>query len=185
VFELLMRRHNERVYRAVRSILRDEQESEDAMQAAYLHAYAHLGEFEARSQFVTWLTRIAVHEALARRKKLARSENADVELTDLRSPEDGAIAREQRALLTRAIDLLPEHYRTVFVLREVQELSVEETARSLELREETVKTRLHRARRILRAQLLEQMKQMLPFEAPRCDRIVAAVLGNLSHRPLS
>jgi RNA polymerase sigma-70 factor (ECF subfamily) len=187
VFELLMRRHNERVYRTVRSILRDESEAEDAMQAAYLHAYAHLADFEARSQFVTWLTRIAVHEALARRKKLARVEPKELENEpeDRRSPEDASIDKERRVLLTRAIDSLPEHYRSVFVLREVQELSVEETARSLELREETVKTRLHRARRMLRQQLLEQMKQVLPFEAPRCDRIVAAVLGNLSRHALS
>jgi RNA polymerase sigma-70 factor, ECF subfamily len=191
VFELLMRRHNERIYRAVRSILKDETEAEDAMQAAYLHAFAHLGEFEARSSFITWLTRIAVHEALARRKRAIRlapdgGDSAKALEMPGRSPEEEALDREHGQILTRAIDALPEHFRTVFVLRQVQELSVHETASCLALNEETVKTRLHRARASLRRSLLEQLElaagSVLPFFAPRCDRVVAAVLAKILPR---
>jgi RNA polymerase sigma-70 factor (ECF subfamily) len=182
VFELLMRRHNERVYRAVRSILKDEAEVEDTMQAAYLHAFAHLGEFEARATFATWLTRIAVHEALARKKRGLRTapDEGAFEMLETRGrgPEEETSDRERRAILTAAIDALPEHFRVVFILRQVQELSIEETSRVLGLREETVKTRLHRARALLRRTLLEQLEPqgVLPFYAPRCDRVVAGVL---------
>src|SRR5512141_2541578 len=149
LFELIMRRHNERLYRAVRSILRDETEAEDAMQATYLHAFAHLRDFEGRSAFATWLTRIGIHEALARRRRNLRTVNQEEETevaADTRSPEEGVTDVESRRLLTRAIDALPEHFRTVFVLRQVQELSIEETASCLEIAPATVKTRLHRAR---------------------------------------
>jgi RNA polymerase sigma-70 factor (ECF subfamily) len=187
MFELLMRRHNERIYRSVRSILRDETESEDAMQAAYLHAFANLREFEGRSSFATWLTRIAIHEALARRRRALRTaddeEESDVPATT-RSPEDGASDTEYRRLLTRAIEKLPEHYRLVFVLRQVQELSIEETAQCLDVEPATVKTRLHRARALLRRRLLAQLdpsvRSVLPFEAPRCDRVVAGVLARIA-----
>jgi RNA polymerase sigma-70 factor (ECF subfamily) len=183
VFELLMRRHNERVYRTIRSILKDEAEAEDAMQAAYLHAFAHLRDFEARSSFATWLTRIAVHEALGRKRKQARTEpeeDFDALPTLGRDPEEQTLDNEHRKLLEQAIDQLPEHYRLVFVLRQVQELSVEETARCLEIKEETVKTRLHRARALLRRTLLEQLEpaagEVMPFHAPRCDRVVSMVM---------
>ena len=190
LFELLMRRHNERVYRAVRSILRDETEAEDAMQAAYLHAYMHLRDFQARSTFVTWLTRIAIHEALGRRRRALRTvSDEETEMRDLpgpaQSPEQRAGDREQGVLLQRAIDALPEHFRTVFVLRQVQELSVEETAQCLEIKPETVKTRLHRARALLRRTLLEQvdpvLPEALPFEATRCDRVVSLVMARLGN----
>jgi len=189
LFELLMRRHNERIYRAVRSILRDETESEDAMQAAYLHAYAHLREFESRSSFATWLSRIAFNEALGRKRKSLRSVSVEEIEVPAAGPGPGQHAEdvEQLRLLARAVDGLPEHFRTVFMMRQVQELSVEETARVLDLRPETVKTRLHRARAMLRRSLLDHLDQALPrafpFEAPRCDRVVAFVLeriGNLS-----
>jgi RNA polymerase sigma-70 factor, ECF subfamily len=191
VFELLMRRHNERVYRAVRSILKDEAESEDAMQAAYLHAFAHLREFEGRASFVTWLTRIAIHEALARRKRSIRAapdEGTPFDTLPMNGPdpEEATLDMEHRQILSKAIDELPEHFRTVFVLRQVQELSVEETARCLDLKEDTVKTRLHRARALLRRSLLEQLEpsagSVLPFHAPRCDRVVAAVLAQILFR---
>ena len=191
LFELLMRRHNERVYRAVRSILRDETRAEDVMQAAYLRAFAQLATFEARSSFATWLTRIAINEALAERRRNLRTVPQDgATMSELpgpgRSPEESAQDEEHRRLLVRAVDALPEHFRTVFILRQVQELSVEETARCLELREETVKTRLHRARALLRRGLLEQVEpslgSLLPFKAPRCDRVVAAVLARIVPR---
>ena len=187
VFELIMRRHNERLYRAIRSILRDEMEVEDAMQAAYLHAYAHLRDFQGRSAFSTWLTRIAIHEALARRRRALRitaAETAPDAAAATRSPEEGATEVEYGKLLAEAIDALPEHFRVVFVLRQVQELSIHETAECLELEPATVKTRLHRARALLRRALLEQLdpgaRKALPFEVPRCDRVVAAVLARIT-----
>lgn len=186
LFELIMRRHNERLYRAVRSILRDETEAEDAMQGTYLHAFAHLRDFEGRAAFATWLTRIGIHEALARRRRNLKTvtEEEETEVAaDTRSPEEGATDVESRRLLTRAIDALPEHFRTVFVLRQVQELSIEETANCLEIEPATVKTRLHRARALLRRRLLAEVEPTgrgaLPFEAPRCDRVVAGVLSCL------
>src|SRR5262249_50184292 len=191
MFELIMRRHNERIYRAVRAILKDEIEAEDAMQAAYLDAYAHLHEFEGRSAFSTWLTRIAIHEAQARRRRGLRSAPAETEpeiAAETRSPEEGAEDVETRKLLANAIDALPEHFRVVFVLRQVQELSIHEPAECRDLEAATVKTRLHRARALLRRTLLAQLDptapKALPFEVPRCDRVVAGVLqriaGNLS-----
>jgi RNA polymerase sigma-70 factor (ECF subfamily) len=190
LFELLMRRHNERVYRTVRAILRDEAEVEDVMQAAYLHAFAELSRFEGRSQFVTWLTRIAIHEALARKRRLRRVEPSEAELErlpmDERNPEERTMDGELRSIVTRAIDGLPEHFRVVFVLRVVQELSGAETAVCLGIPEETVKTRLHRARALLRRGLTEHLEPslpaVLPFEAPRCDRLVSLVMGIIAPR---
>ncbi len=191
LFELLMRRYNERVYRAVRSILRDEAQAEDVMQATYLRAFAQIATFEARSSFATWLTRIAINEALAERRRGLRTVPQDGAIMDElpgrgRSPEELAQDAEHRRILVRAVDALPEHFRTVFMLRQVQELSVEETALCLELKEETVRTRLHRARVLLRRGLLERLEPLagtlLPFEAPRCDRVVAAVLARIIPR---
>lgn len=191
LFELLMRRYNERVYRSVRSILRDEASVEDVMQSAWLHAFAQLAGFEARASFATWLTRIAINEALAERRRGLRTVAQDgATLSELpspgRDPAASAQDQEDRRLLVRAVDALPEHFRTVFILREVQELSVEETARCLALTGATVKTRLHRARVLLRRTLLEQLEPslgtLLPFQAPRCDRVVAAVLARIVPR---
>jgi RNA polymerase sigma-70 factor (ECF subfamily) len=188
LFELLMRRHNQRIYRAVRSILHDESAAEDAMQSAYLQAFAHLAEFQSRAQFATWLTRIAIHEALALRRRAQRAVVEDVAvMTQVagkgRSPEETTLDDEYRRVLSRAIDQLPEHFRTVFVLRQVQELTVEETAQCLDLKVETVKTRLHRARALLRKALTQRLSPslagLLPFEAPRCDRVVSAVLSRI------
>ena len=190
MFELIMRRHNERIYRAVRAILKDETEAEDAMQAAYLHAYAHLGVFEGRSAFSTWLTRIAIHEALGRRRRTLRPTSDEMEpeiAAGTRSPEEGAEDVETRKLLADAIDALPEHFRVVFVLRQVQELSIHETAECLDLEPATVKTRLHRARALLRRTLLAQLdptaRKALPFEVPRCDRVVSNVLTRICGNP--
>jgi RNA polymerase sigma-70 factor, ECF subfamily len=184
LFELVMRRHNERIYRAIRSILRDEAEVEDAMQQAYVAAFEHLADFEGRARFSTWLTRIAVHEALARRRR-QKPENMEGEVMASlpgsdRNPEERAQDGEMQKLLLSAIDELPEHFRTVFVLRAVQGLSVEETAQVLDLNEDTVKTRLFRARGLLQRAILERtdpaVEHALPFPATRCDRVVGAVL---------
>ena len=190
LFELILRRHNQRIYRAVRSILRDEAEVEDAMQQAYVDAYEHLKDFEGRARFSTWLTRIAVHEALARRRR-RKPEMEGEEMSALqgpeRNPEERAQDGELQGLLVSAIDALPEHFRTVFVLRAVQGLSVEETARVLDLNEDTVKTRLHRARGLLRRAILDRtdpaMASALPFPATRCDRVVGAVLRRVGIDP--
>ncbi len=193
LFEVLMRRHDQRVYRAVRGILRDEDEVEDAMQQAWLQAFLHLGEFERAAAFSTWVVRIAVNEALGRlRKKRTRLESVGaVEeeegsgIMDERAenPEERAAAREATALVEGAIDRLPAGYRSVFMLREVEHLSTAETAAALGLGEEAVKVRLHRARAMLRKRLSDTVDQAapeaFPFLAPRCNRIVEAVMSRI------
>jgi RNA polymerase sigma-70 factor, ECF subfamily len=193
LFELLVRRYNQRVYRVARSIVRDEAEAEDVMQQAYVNAYTHLGQFEGRAQFSTWLTRIAVHEALARVRRRGRLTEIDAmtEAADggeaLRSrgpgPEEQALTGELRSALEASLDAIPEMYRTVFVLREVEGLSTAEAAESLEASEDVVKTRLHRARSLLQRELLaragEGARHAFSFDAVRCDRIVAGVFSRL------
>ena len=198
LFEVLMRRHNQRLYRTARAIVRDDAEAEDVMQEAYVRAYAALGQFEGRAQWATWLTRIAVNEALARVR--ARGRFVNREATELMEddvmakepplptrsdgPEAAASARELGALVEHAIDELPDTYRTVFVLREVQELSTAETAACLEVSEELVKVRLHRARaelrRLMDARLGAATREVFDFHASRCDRVVAAVLERIA-----
>lgn len=195
LFEVLMRRHNPRVYRTIRSILRDESEVEDAMQQTYLRAYAALEKFEGASAFSTWLTRIAINEALGRLRKRSRialvedpeeEEGEDPVSIPPETPEDRAAAQEAMRLVQAAIDHLPLHYRTVFMLREVQQLSTAETAEALGLTEEAVKIRLHRARAALRSELSEHVDRAapsaFPFLAPRCDRVVATVMGAILSR---
>src|SRR6185436_17841571 len=151
-FEVVMRRYNQRVYRTVRAILRDEDETLDVMQEAYVNAFAHLAEFSGRARFSTWLTRIAVHEAFARLRKRKRVESLDdteseelLMASPVLGPENRASDGELRTLLEEAVDGLPEAFRTTFVLRSVEQLSVAETAEVLGIPEETVKTRHHRA----------------------------------------
>jgi RNA polymerase sigma-70 factor (ECF subfamily) len=190
LFEHVMRRYNQRVYRAARAILRDDHEAEDVMQEAYVRAYEHLGEFEGRARFSTWLLRIAVHEALARLRRAKRfepltgeSEEPSMSTQRPASPEQSASDQEMRALLEQAIDALPDDFRAVFVLRAVEELSGAETAECLGIPEETVKTRLFRARGRLQEAILGTLEPKLPrafeFQRPRCDRIVAAVLRRI------
>jgi RNA polymerase sigma-70 factor (ECF subfamily) len=186
LFEVLMRRHNQRVYRVARAVLKDETEAEDAMQQAYINAYLHLTQFEDRAQFSTWLTRIVVREALARRRRSRPEETVetfDRTRTEQPDPEHQAYAGELGRLIEGAIDVLPEAYRVVFMLREVEGLSTSETADTLELGEEAVKTRLHRARAMIRRVIRERLGGATPavfqFAAPRCDRVVAGVLARL------
>ncbi len=190
LFEVLMRRHDQRVYRTIRSILRDESEAEDAMQQAWLQAYLHLAEFEGAAAFSTWLVRIAANEALQRlrrRSKLAAvSETGEEEAMDQRAedPEERAAAHETARILERAIDGLPAHYRTVFVLREVEGLSTADTAAALGIGEEAAKVRLHRARALLRSALSEAVNRAAPeafqYLAPRCNRMVASVMSAIA-----
>jgi RNA polymerase sigma-70 factor (ECF subfamily) len=194
LFEVVMRRYNQRLYRVARVILRDDAEAEDVMQQAYVNAYLHLDQFAHRAAFSTWLTKIAVHEALARARRRDRFDPTeaiygwDGETMDaLKSPEPDperqAFAGELRALIESAIEALPEHYRAVFVMREVEGMSTAESAECLDITEETIKTRLHRARLLLREALYQragiQSGAAFPFQAPRCDRVVAAVLERI------
>jgi len=197
LFEVLMRRYNQRIYRCVRSILHDEAEVEDVMQEVYLAAFCHLADFEGRSGVATWLTRIAVNQALSRLRTRGRflGSDPDEEGEDAmslspsaaRDPEQRAITHELRRALEMAVDALPASYRTVFVLREVEGLSTFETAEALGLSEPVVKTRLHRAKAQLREQLYARTQQsvgaLFPFGASRCDRVVAAVLARLPTLP--
>ncbi|HEY6098302.1 MAG TPA: RNA polymerase sigma factor [Anaeromyxobacter sp.] len=187
LFEVLVRRHDQRVYRTIRSILRDEGEVEDAMQQAWLQAYLHLAEFAGAAAFSTWLVRIAANEALQRlrrRKPLsAVSADGEEDTVDLRAddPEERAASREAVRLVERAVDRLPAHYRTVFVLREVEGLSTADTAAALGIGEEAAKVRLHRARSLLRDSLSELIgdsaAEAFQFLAPRCNRMVARVMA--------
>ena len=191
LFEVLMRRHNERLYRAARAILRDDREAEDVMQQAYVNAYVHLRQFDGRAQFSTWLTRIAVNEAIARARRLGRYEPLDTETTtpgmmavsSIADPERQAYAREMGTLMESAIDGLPDGNREVFVLREVEGMSTSETAEALGDSEDVVKTRLSRAKAALRRELVARVGMAAPqafaFHQSRCDRIVAAVFQRL------
>jgi RNA polymerase sigma-70 factor (ECF subfamily) len=192
VFELLMRRYNERVYRAARSIVRDEAEAEDVMQQAYVNAFTHLRQFNGSARFSTWLTRIAINEALARVRRLGRYEAFDEERsveplmlrTPTENPERQAFSRELAGLLEWAIDGLPDGTREVFMLREVEGLNTAEAAECLGVSEDVVKTRLSRGRAQLRQRLMERTGAMAPeafrFYRPRCDRLVANVLARIA-----
>jgi RNA polymerase sigma-70 factor, ECF subfamily len=193
LFEMLMRRHNERIYRAARAILRDESEAEDVMRQAYVNAYSHLRQFDGRSKFATWLTRIAIHEALARVRRRGRYPNMDPEspftalvaapMTSTLDPERQAFARELGVLIESAIDRLPDGAREAFVLRQVEGMSTEEVAATLDVSEAVIKTRLSRARATLRRDLYKQAgiaeSNAFRFLRPRCDRVVAAVLARI------
>jgi RNA polymerase sigma-70 factor (ECF subfamily) len=186
-FEILMRRYNQRLYRAVRAILQSDADAEDAVQQAYLNAYRCLGQFEGRARFSTWLIRIAVNEALARRRRahdkpLESSDDEESRRTASAAPdpERQAYAGELSALLQSALAALPHGYRSVFTLREVDGLNTAETAQRLCVSEGVVKTRLHRARDLLRRKLDHVTPaDALGFDGPRCDRIVAAVMSRL------
>jgi RNA polymerase sigma-70 factor (ECF subfamily) len=194
VFEVLMRRYNQRLYRVARAILRDDSEAEDVMQHAYVQAYLHLGEFAGRASFSTWLTKIAVYEALARARRRNRDRppvsfpgSEEDAMSALPSPEPDpeqqALRGELRGLLEAAIESLPPTYRHVLVLREVEGMSTAETAECLDLTEDVVKTRLRRARALLRDELLERAgvasSNAFSFHLSRCDRVVSAVFERL------
>jgi RNA polymerase sigma-70 factor (ECF subfamily) len=185
LFEILMRRHNQRIYRVARAVVKDETEAEDVMQQAYINAFTHLDQFQNRAEFSTWLTRIALHEAFSRRRKMRPD---DEELMDtlrspLADPERQAYAQELNRVLEAAVDALPDTYRTVFMLRDVEGFSTSETGEGLGIGEEAVKTRLHRARAMLRRAIAERVGATtagaFQFHAVRCDRVVAAVLARI------
>ena len=198
LFELLMRRHNQRVYRVARAVLREQGDVEEVMQQAYVNAYTHLHQFEERAQFSTWLTRITVNEALAQRRALLRrhtpltdrrgeQDDSEESMETLRAPdadpERQAYSRELSDLLEEAVDNLPDTYRVVFMLRDVEGMSTRETSEGLGLGEEAVKTRLHRARTLIRRRITERVgvaaAESFQFHATRCDRVVAGVMSRI------
>ncbi|HUP62057.1 MAG TPA: RNA polymerase sigma factor [Thermoanaerobaculia bacterium] len=182
LFEILMRRYNQRVYRAVRAIVRNDDDAEDVMQQAYINAYTHLRQFAERAKFSTWLTRIAINEALARirRRDLHAEETMSELLSPAPSPEEQAAASEMRGVVENEIAALPETYRSVLMLREIEGLSTAETAECLNVAEDVVKTRLHRARTMLRDRLFqragETLETLFVFGNARCDRVVSRVM---------
>jgi len=195
--ELVMRRHNRVMYRAARAILRDDAEAEDAVQEAYLQAFRGLAGFRGESSLSTWLVRIAANQALMRRRRIARqaqvipidAESAEhvmeeVAEDEAAGPENEAWKGEVRAILEKRIDALPDDFRAVFVLRAVEELTVEETANALGIPEATVRTRFFRGRALLRSALERDMDEGLAnafgFDGERCDRIVARVLASMA-----
>jgi RNA polymerase sigma-70 factor (ECF subfamily) len=191
----LTRRYNRRLYRIARSILRNDAEAEDVVQEAYVRAFTGLDRFRGDAAFGTWVTRIAMNEALGRlrRRPTVSWEEGDERLPAAvlpfrtapppADPERTMAQREIRDLLEHSIDALPDAFRTVFVARIVEGLSIEETADLLDLRPETVKTRLHRARVLLRGTLDRQLGSALadtfPFDGARCERVTDAVIARL------
>jgi RNA polymerase sigma-70 factor (ECF subfamily) len=192
LFEILMRRYNQRLFRVARAILSDDTEAEDVMQEAYVRAFRELASFRGEARFSTWLTRIACHEALARARKRQRlvpiGEGGGGEPpeppSETAGPERDLENRELHAVLQDAVEILPDPLRTVFCLREVEGLSTEQTADALGLSGENVRVRLHRAKRSLRQTLDErigrEVRRLYLFEAPRCDRMVAAVFASIN-----
>lgn len=194
LFEILMRRHNQRIYRAVRAVLRADEDAEDVMQQAYLNAYQALHQFAGDAQFSTWLTRIAVNEALGRRRKRMRSHGEgrdDVDITLVESsapdPEQQASQSELRDVMEREVAALPDAFRVVVMLRDVQGLSTSETAQCVGISEDLVKQRLHRARAMLRENLYRRagvtLSSLFAFGNARCDRVVGVVMERIGGRP--
>ena len=193
LYELLMRRYNQRLFRVIRSVVTDDSEAEDVLQEAWVRAYEHLDQFEGRARFSTWVTRIAFHEALSRTRQSRRwmpLENPGGEIMPeaqrdpaAETPELQAMRGQLGQMLQAAVDGLPDTYRSVFVLREIEQLSTSETAECLELSEEAVKTRLHRSRALLRRDLEQRLGPAIcdayAFLGTRCDRVVARVLARV------
>jgi RNA polymerase sigma-70 factor (ECF subfamily) len=191
LYELVMRRHNRLLFRLARGIVRDDDEARDVVQAAYVRAYYHLRQFRGPAGFKSWLARIAVNEALARTRRepsIVRSTDAERQILalpdlDAAEPENAAASRDLLRILQGAIDRLPEEFRRVFMLRGVEQLSVLETAELLDIKPATVKTRFHRARRMLQELLHRKLddvaRDAFPLGGSRCDGIVAAVLARI------
>jgi len=195
LYEILMRRYNQRLFRVIRSVITNDAEAEDILQEAWVRGYEHLDQFEGRASFSTWMTRIAFNEALARLRKGKRwmpLENTEGEImpevdrrqTTSVTPEAQAIRGQLAGVLQVAVDSLPPLYRSVFMLREVEQLSTSETAECLELSEEAVKTRLFRSRALLRRELQNRLgpavAETYSFLGARCDGVVARVLERIS-----
>jgi len=197
----LTRRHNRRLFRLARGIVRDESEAEDVVQAAYVRAFTGLDRFRGDAMFGTWIARITINEALGRLRRRRPTVPWDAEPEDQlqariltfpqasrgQDPEATMVQRELVAALERAIDALPEPFRVVFIARLVEGLTIEDTAALLDLKPQTVKTRVHRARQRLRADLEKQLGPLVssafPFDGVRCERLTDRVLQTLATRP--
>ncbi len=193
LFEILMRRYNQRLFRFVRPLLGEDDEAADVLQEAWVRAYEHLHQFAGRARFSTWVSKIALHEAWARarqRRRLPTLGDGGEESVELAftapapTPERTTEQRELQALLGGAVDRLPLPLRMVFVMREVEGLSTQETAELLAISAENVKVRLHRARAALRGDLERRLGAEAPrlygFDGERCDRIVTGVMARLA-----
>jgi RNA polymerase sigma-70 factor (ECF subfamily) len=202
-FEALMRRHNSRLFRVARAILRNDAAAEDALQDAYLDAYRHSDSFRGDAPARTWLTRLVINQALMRLRRQKRDrvvvpfsdrstsepDPGEAQVADEKSesPDEAVLRAEMRRMLERRIDELPVAFRTVFVMREIEDMTVEETAECLSIPSSTVRTRLFRARALLRDALERDMDVaaggIFGFAGDRCDRIVAKVLASAANRP--
>ncbi|TPL00223.1 MULTISPECIES: RNA polymerase sigma factor [unclassified Mesorhizobium] len=198
-FRAIIKTHNQRLYRIARGVMRNDAEAEDVVQEAYMRAFANLGAFRGEASLSTWLSRIVINEALGRLRKrkrvVAMPENPEAQIirfplnqNDLNPGDDPERTMAQRQILglvERATDSLPDVYRTVFVARVIEGLSIEETAELLGIRQETVKTRLHRARALVRKALDDEIGPVLldafPFAGRRCDRLTQAVMTRLGY----
>lgn len=193
LYELLVRRHNQKLYRAIRAVLKDDSEAEDVMQEAYVRAFQKLRQFEGRSSFSTWITRIGVNQAIARLNTKSWANTDSIEEHPLESetareaisdPEREMASSETREMLEQAILRLPLNYRTVVMMRDVEEMSTAETAAALDLTDEAVKVRLHRGRAMLRRELFARVgatsATAFQFHAVRCDRVASAVMRGIS-----
>ncbi|MCO5163983.1 MAG: RNA polymerase sigma factor [Mesorhizobium sp.] len=196
-FRTIMTTHNQWLYRLARGVVRNNSEAEDIVQEAYVSAFAHLASFRGKSSLATWLSRIVLNEALGRLRRtrrapdLAQSSDLSAEAQIIQFPRNTATSDPERTMaqrqilqiVERATDNLPDIYRTVFVARVIEGLSIDETAQLLGIRPETVKTRLHRARARVRTQLDEQIGPVLmdafPFAGQRCERLTTAVMKRL------
>ena len=196
---LLVKRNNRRLFRVARAVVRDDAEAEDIVQETYVSAFTKLDSFRGSSRFSTWLTRIALNEALGRmRKRRPAAELSELDVADganggsvimfptsLKPPgADAELARKQvRDLLEKAVDELPDAFRLVFIFRDIEEMSIEDTATQLSLKPETVKTRLHRARRLMRLAVEKQLSatfsELFPFDGARCERMADRVVDRL------
>jgi RNA polymerase sigma-70 factor, ECF subfamily len=195
-FEAMMRHHNGKLFRVARAILRDDTEAEDALQDAYLDAYRHIGDFRGTASLATWLTRIVINHALMRMRKQKRDRvvvpfgdrpqpndhqiDADVADEQTESPPSATLRAEVRRVIEQRIDQLPVAFRTVFVMRDVEDMTVQETAECLSIPAATVRTRLFRARALLREALARDLdvvsSDVFGFAGERCDRIVAGAI---------
>lgn len=195
----IVQRYNRRLYRVARAVLRDDAEAEDAVQETYVKAFANLDSFRGDAALATWLTRIALNEALGRRRRHKTRVDFNASLTgddptgasvimfpssiSASNPEMDVARQQIRSLLEKAVDELPESFRVVFVLRDIEDMSIEETARQLSIRPQTVKTRLHRARarirELLRQQFSSAYSDLFPFDGARCVRMADKVILRL------
>ena len=197
LYEILVRRYNERLYRVARAIVRNAEEAADIVQETLVRAFAQLGQFSGAARFSTWLTKIAVYEALARLRRGARTTNlgtpdsgsqsvVDALESLSPSPEEQTLRTQALEMLEAAVDALPPALRSVFMMREIEEMSTRETAECLDISEEAVKIRLHRARKLLRRDIQSRVgavsSQAFRFLGARCNRVLSAVMDRIQSR---